>query len=100
MDIPNDQHAAQENMLFDAEGNPREQERVMLSETIRRWPHIIHQSTQHEWADEAAALEQRVEGLESWAKDAPHKYRTCTTASGKPLKCLCGKDKALAAEEA
>ena len=33
----------------------------------------------------------------NWAEDAPHKYSTCTSASGKPLKCLCGKDDALAA---
>ena len=32
-----------------------------------------------------------------WAEEAPHKYSTCTSASGKPLKCLCGKDDAFSA---
>jgi len=30
---------------------------MKLSEKIRRWPHIVHQSTQHEWADEVEQLE-------------------------------------------
>ena len=51
------------------------------------------------WADEVAALEQRVERLDKLIPYTDHVYSTCTSASGRQLKCLCGLDAALALAE-
>jgi len=44
-------------------------------------------------------LERKLERMERLREYTHHIYSTCTSASGKPLKCLCGLDAALAAAQ-
>ena len=49
--------------------------------------------------EENSILEQRVKRLDKLIPYTDHVYSTCTSASGRQLKCLCGLDAALALAE-